>query len=86
MEITPEFISGITSLPHGLRWSKNEKSLGEVAKKTFFQPNEHPVEEKNGIRRTSIPYPWDEVNYQIIKCISYEGRYSIVYGYHFRLL
>lgn len=59
--------------------------MGQVAKKTFFQPNEHPVEDKNGVRRTSIPYPWDEVSYHIIKYISCEGRYNIVYGYHFRL-
>ena len=85
MEITPDFIDMVTSLPVGLPWSKEEKPLGQVAKKTFFQPNEHLVEDKNGINRTSIPYPWDEFSYQIIKYISYEGRYSIVYGYHFRL-
>lgn len=86
MEITPEFISRVTSFPLGLPWSKDEKTMGQVVKKTFFQPNEHLVEDKNGIRRTSIPYPWNEFNYQIIKYVSYEGRYSIVYGYHFRLL
>ena len=57
-----------------------------MAKKTFFQPDEHPVEDKNGIRRTSIPYPWGEVSYQIMKYIPCEGRYNIVYGCHFRLL
>lgn len=86
IEITPKFISRVTSLPLGLPWSKEEKPLGQVAKKTFFQPNEHPVEDKNGIRRTSIPYLRDEVSYRIIKYISCEGRYNIVYGYHFRLL
>jgi len=86
MKISLDFISRVTILPHGLPWSKEEKQLGQVVKKTFFQPNEHPVEDKNGIRRTSIPYPWDEVNYQITKYISCEGRYSIVYGYHFKLL
>ena len=73
MEITPEFINRVTSLPLVLPWSKDEKPSGHSAKKNFFQPNEHPVEDKNGIRRTSIPYPWDEVSYQIIKYISYEG-------------
>jgi hypothetical protein len=86
MEITPEYISRVTSLALGLPWSKDEKSMGQVAKKTFFQPDEHPIEDKNGNRRTRIPYPWDEVRNQIIKYISYEGRYNIVYGYHFRLL
>lgn len=34
----------------------------------------------------SIPYPWNDVSYHIIKYILCEGRYSVVYGYHFRLL
>jgi len=63
MEITLEFINRVTSLPLGLPWTKEEKPQGQVSKKTFFQPDEHPVEEKNGITRTSIPYPWDEVSY-----------------------
>ncbi len=86
LELTLEFISRIIGLPLGLPWSKEEKSVGQVAKKTFFQPDEHPVEDKNGIRRTSLPHPWGEVSYQIMKYISCEGRFSIVYGYHFRLL
>ena len=86
MEITPEFISRGIALPLGLAWSKDEKTIGQAAKKNFLQNHETPVEDKNGIRRASIPYPWDEVSYQIIKYISCEGRYSIVYGYHFRIL
>lgn len=77
IELTPEFISRITNLPLGLPWSKEEKPLGQVAKKTFFQSDEHPVEDKNGIIRTIIPYPWGEVSYHIMKYISCEGRYSI---------
>ena len=44
------------------------------------------IEDKNGFRRASVPYPWDEVSYQVIKHISCEGRHNIVYGYHFRIL
>ena len=55
LELTPDFISRISSLPLGLPWSKEEKSLGQVTKKTFFLPKEHPVEDKNGVRRTSLP-------------------------------
>jgi len=86
LELTPDFISRITSLPLELPWSKEEKPLGQVAKKTFFQPDEHPVEDKNGVRRTSLPPPWSEVSYQIMKYITCEGRFSIVDGYYFRLL
>lgn len=86
LELTPDFISRITRLPLGLPWSKEEKALGQVAKKTFFQPGEDPVEDKNGVRRTSLPPPWNEVSYQIMKYINFEGRFNIIYGYHFRLL
>ena len=86
LELTPDFISRITGLPLGLPWSKEEKSLGQVAEKTFFQPEEHPVEDKNGDRRTSLPPLWSKVSYQIMKYITCEGRFSIIYGYHFRLL
>ena len=50
LELTTNFISRITGLPLGLPWSKEEKSLGQVAKKTSFLPEEHPVEGKNGVR------------------------------------
>ena len=59
MEITLEFISRVTNLPLGLPWSKDEKPIGQVAKNFFFQNNETIVEDKNGFRRDSIPYPWD---------------------------
>lgn len=83
IEITLEFISRVIVLPLGLPQSKEERPLGQVTKRTFFQANQHPVEDKNCIRRTSMPCPWDEVRYQIMKYISYEGRYNIAYGYHF---
>ena len=86
LELTHAFISRITGLPLGLPWSKEEKSLGKVAKKTFFLPDENPVEDKNGVRRTRLPPLWSEVSYQIMKYSTCEGRFNIIYGYHFRLL
>jgi len=86
MEITPEFISRATTLPLGLPWNKDEKPIGQVAKKNFFQNNETLVKDENGTRRANITYPWDEVIFQIIRYMSCEGRCNIVYGYHFRIL
>lgn len=86
IEITPEFISRVTTFPLGLPWSKDEKPIGQAAKTKFFQDNETPVGDKYGIRRASVPYPWDDVSYQVIKYISCEGRKNIVYGYHFKIL
>jgi len=33
-----------------------------------------------------LPPLWSEVIYQIMKYITSEGRFNIIYGYHFRLL
>jgi len=54
--------------------------------KGHFSADENPVEDKNGVRRTRIPPPWSKVSYQIMKYITCEGRFNIVYGYPFRLL
>jgi len=86
LELTHELISHVTGLPLGLPWSKEERSLGQVAKKTFFLPEKHPVKDKNEVRRTSLPPLWSEVSFQIMKHVTCEGRFSIVYSYHFRLL
>ena len=86
IKITPEFISRVITLPLGLPWSKDEKIIGQATKRKIFQGNETPVGEKNGIRRASVPYPSNEVSYQVIKYISCEWRHNIVYGYHFRIL
>ena len=57
-----------------------------MEKRKFFLEGEEPTEEKNGVRRDSLPYPWRYVGYQVIKYTSCEGTYSVVYGYHFRIL
>jgi len=84
--ITPKVISRITTLPQGMPWRKEDKAISTFAKKNFFLRDEEPIKDKNGIRRESLPYPWNEVSYHILKYISYEGRLGIVYGYQFRLL
>jgi len=86
IELTPKLISRVTILPVGVPWRKEDKGDRQVAKRKFFLEGEEPTEEKNGLKRESLPYPWNEVSYQLIKYISCEGSYSVVYGYHFRLL
>jgi hypothetical protein len=70
----------------GLPWDKEERQEATNAKKLFFHPNERPQEDKNGIKREILPHPWPEVAYHIIKYVTCEGRMSVVYAYHFRLL
>lgn len=67
-------------------WRKEDNTASTFAKKKFFLRDEEPIEEKNGIRRESLPYPWNEVSYHILKYIFCEVRLNIVYGYQFRLL
>ena len=86
LRLTPQFISRVTDLPMGVPWDKEERKLGQKAKKEFFPPEEQFSEDKNGVRGTSLLPLWSEVSLQIMKYITCEGRFSIVYGYHFRLL
>lgn len=81
IEVTPELISRITTLPLAVPWRKEDKGDSHTAKKKFFLEGEEPIEDKNGVRRTSLPYPWNEVSYHLMKYISCEGRYSVVYGF-----
>ena len=57
IELTPELISRITTLPLGVPWRKEDKGNSQTAKKKFFLEGEKSMEDKNGIRRASLPYP-----------------------------
>jgi len=81
-----EIISRVTTLPLGINWRREEKATSLTSKTNFFTANENPVEDKNGVRREILPYTWNDVAYHILKYISCEGRMSVVYAYHFRLL
>ena len=84
--LTPELISKVTTLPLGIPWRKEDKGDNQVAKRKFFLEGEEPTKDKIGVRMDSLPYPWSEVGYQLIKYISCEGIYSVFYSYHFRIL
>lgn len=38
------------------------------------------------IDRESLPHPWEDMDYFVQKYITYEGRFMVVYHYHFMLL
>ena len=83
LRLTPQLISRVTDLPKGVPWDKEETKLGQKAKKEFFLSEEQFSEDKNGVRRTSLQPFWSKVSLQIMKYITCEGQFSIVYGYHF---
>ena len=80
IDLTPKLISRVTTLSLGIPWRKEDKVNSQMAKMKFFLEDEEPTEDKNGVRRDSLPYPWSQVGYQLINYISCEGRYSVVYG------
>ena len=86
VEIPSKVIGRITELPRRLPWRKEDKGNNTLAKKKLFLEGEEVMEEKNEVIRENLPYPWNEISYHLIKYISCRGRYSVVYGYHIRLL
>lgn len=57
IDLTRELINKVTTLPLGVQWRKDEKGDSQIAKRKFFLEGEKPIEEKNGVRRESLPYP-----------------------------
>ena len=54
-----EIIGKIITLPLGVPWRKEDKGNSQTTKKKFFIEEEEAMEEKNGVRGASLPYPWD---------------------------
>ncbi len=57
IELTLEIIGRITTLTLGLPWRKEDKGNSQIAKKKLFLEGEEAMEDKNGVRRESLPYP-----------------------------
>ena len=70
LRLTQQFISRVTELPMGVPWDKEERKLGQKAKKEFFPPKEKFSQDKNGVRRASLQPLWSEVRLQIMKYIT----------------
>ena len=47
IELTPELISRVTTLPLGVLWRKEDKGDSHVSKRKFFLEGEEPTEDKN---------------------------------------
>lgn len=57
IDLTPKLIRIITTLPLGVPWRKEDKGDNQISKKKLFLEGEDPIEDKNGVRRASLPYP-----------------------------
>lgn len=83
--ICPEVISRVTTQLLGIKCNREDMDTSSNTKNNFFRSIKRPLEYKNGVRREILPYPWDEVTFNILRYISCEGRLSVVYVYHFSL-
>lgn len=84
--VDENLISLITGIPKGRPWDKDDRALNNRAKISFFRSCKEYEENKNGIKRESLPYEWGEVAYHIMKYLTYEGRFRIVYASYFLIL
>jgi hypothetical protein len=86
VNVTEGTIVEATGLPQlGVIWFSKKASI--LAAKVNFLRGEEQVKEKGkGIDRTSLPPPWKDVSYFVQRYITCEGRFTIVFNYHFMLL
>jgi len=57
IDLTPEIITRITTLPLGVPYRKEDKGNSQTAKNKFFLEGEEAMEDKNRVRRAILPYP-----------------------------
>jgi hypothetical protein len=86
IQINEVVISKVSCLLVGPPWDKEDRQPATDAKKLFLLSYEELEENKNGVKRESLPGPWDEVAYHMLKYIICEGRLSMLYAYHFIFL
>jgi hypothetical protein len=51
----------VARLLFGFPWDKEERKLALYAKKYFLETYENMEETNNGVKRETLPSPWDEV-------------------------
>ena len=85
--LTEDILAQIIGLPQQGEIFFKTKQLKEKAWIPFLcRSREGSVNWKKGIPRSWLVHPWDEIVYVIQKFITCEGRFSIVYLYHIKLL
>ena len=67
IHVNENIISIVTTLTLGVKWGNENITKAITGKRNLFLPEENLVEDKNGVRRESLPYSWDEVSYTILK-------------------
>ena len=72
--------------PEGEKYFKTKQFRENSCTQFLSRSRVSSVNWKKGVPRSWLVHPWDEMVYIIQKFITCEGRYSIVYLYHIKLL
>jgi hypothetical protein len=87
IRITEDSLAFVTGLPQiGERYFKTKHFKDKSWVPFISRSRVAAVNWKKGIPRSWLVHPWDELAYLIQKFITCEGRFSIIYLYHIKLL
>ena len=85
--LSEDILAQIIGLPQqGERFFKTKQFKEKAWIPFLCRSRAGSVNWKKGIPRSWLVHPWDEIVYVIQKFITCEGRFSIVYLYHIKLL
>ena len=86
LSISEEYISQVTGLPQtGEKWFKKQY-MEEKSWTPYINKSRKVCNWVNGVSRSWLKSPWDEIAYLIQKYVTCEGRYSLIFLYHIRIL
>ena len=86
IDFSEKAIAEVTGLPRrGTRWFGKRKRVMQT-EQLFARGGEVLQQRGHGIARISLPPPWDTTVLGIQKFLTCEGRYIVLFHYHFKLL
>lgn len=71
---------------YGNKWQRQAKISEEASLQIFFKSKEEPMRLHGGYAWATLPKPWDTIFYVIIRYITLEDCYQVLYNYHFSYL
>ena len=86
LSIIEEYISQVTRIPQvGKKWFKKQY-MEEKSWTPYINKSRKVYNWVSGVSMSWLKSPWDEIAYLIQKYVTCEGRFSLVFLYHIRIL
>ena len=86
LSILEEYISQVIGLPQTReKWLKKQY-MDEKSWTPYINKSRKVCNWVNGVSRSWLKSPWDDITYLIQKYVTCEGRYSLIFLYHIRIL